>query len=97
MFFSIQVLLAALWRLVSLVLPSKRVRGVRYGRVLRGNYFTDLALIGLVLTILAIVFGFHRSFGLVVILVIAAMVCAHGIDMWRKRQIRALGARNSLT
>jgi len=88
MFFS--AIYAALWRVVALVLPSKRWAGVRGARVLRGNYFTDLALIAIILIVLAAALGLHRSFGTVIVLVVVATVAAHAIDSWRKRQLRAM-------
>jgi hypothetical protein len=88
LFFS--AIYAALWRIVALVLPSKRWAGVRGARVLRGNYFTDLALIAIILIVLAAVLGLPRSFWTVVVLVLVSMVTAHAIDSWRQRQLRAM-------
>jgi type IV secretory pathway VirB2 component (pilin) len=88
MFFS--AIYAALWRIAALVLPSKRWAGVRHARVLRGNYFTDLALIAIVLIVLAAAFGLHRSFATVMVLVVVAMGAALAIDSWRQRTLRAM-------
>jgi hypothetical protein len=88
MFFS--VIFASLWRAVSLVLPSKRWAGVRGGRVLRGNYFTDLALIAVLSIALAAALGLPRSFGTVMVVVVISMVAARAIDSWRQRQLRAM-------
>ena len=95
MYFPFQVIYAALWRLVSLIVPSKRYAGMRASRVLRGNFFTDLVLVAIVLLILVAALGLPHSFATVAAVVIVSAIAAHGIDSWRRRQYRALQEQRS--
>ncbi len=93
MFFSIHVVFAALWRLMTLAVPSKRFAGIRGRCVLRGNYFTDLVLVAIVLLVLAGLLGAPRTFWSVVAVIVVAALAAHGIDTWRQRQYRIMRER----
>jgi hypothetical protein len=90
MYFPFQVIYAAFWRLVSLIVPSKRFAGIRAGRVLRGNFFTDLVLVAILLLILVAALGLPHTFTTVAAVVIVSAIAAHGIDSWRRRRYRAL-------
>jgi hypothetical protein len=82
--------------LVSLIVPSKRFSGIRAGRVLRGNFFTDLVLVAIVLLILVAALGLPHTFATVVAVVVVSAIAAHGIDSWRRRRYRALREQRSL-
>jgi hypothetical protein len=76
-------------------LSVEALAGIRAGRVLRGNFFTDLVLVAIVLLILVAALGLPHSFATVGSVVIVSAIAAHGIDSWRRRQYRSMRERRS--